>query len=140
MASFVKYQLCTDDNGHTQPDHLFNLIDLEYERGTSIVEYYKKYRNLFVASLMQKGENNRVLLEHEQVSTIFEDLIFVNVLDLIDKRLPELVHELYQHLIGKSKTLMDYKDEILAKVPTLLSGLERSPCAIFLREVHKVER
>ena len=145
MAPFIKTQLCEDKDVEKQTDHFFNLLDLEYQPGTSVLDFYNQYRNLFVASLKQKGEtikwqNNRALLENEQLSPTFEDLILANVLDLVDMRLPELVREHYQHLMGRAKSLMDFKNEILANVPFMLKEEEGSQCTIFLREVDKIER
>jgi hypothetical protein len=105
----IKSQVGEDYDVQKQPDHFLNLYDLEYDPGTSVLDFYNQYRSLFVASLRQKGDtikwqNNRILSEDEQLTTTFEDLLFANVLDLIDLRLPELVGEHNEHLIGKLKT------------------------------------
>jgi hypothetical protein len=73
--------------------------------------------------------NNSVLLIDEQLSPTFEELILAVVLGLIDNRLPGHVKSHYQPLLGKSKSLMDYKTDILAKVPTFLKE-DLSRCVV----------
>ncbi len=78
-----------------------------------------------VACLRKKGDivawqDNMVLTEDEQLSPTFEDMILANVIRLIDTRLPGLVRELYsKHAIGRKRSLMDLKKEILGYVPGL---------------------
>jgi hypothetical protein len=110
--------------------------DLKYRRGESITDFYNQYRNHVMASVMkQEGngeEEGNSISVGEQLSPSFEDLILANVLRRIDVRLPRRVRSEYRHLIGRTKSLMDYKSEILAAVPTLLAQLEnnhQSPAA-----------
>ncbi len=82
-----------------------------------------------MASLKKKGDvlvwqNNTVLAEDEQISPTFEELIFTVVLIIIDSRLPGHIKHEYFDLIGKHGSIMDYKKEILAKVPAFLRALE----------------
>jgi hypothetical protein len=92
----------------------------------SAESFYNEYRSLVLACLRKKGDtiawqDHVVLTEDEQLSPTFEDMILANVLRLIDTRLPGLVRELYnnKHAIGKKRSLMDLKKDILGDVPGL---------------------
>jgi hypothetical protein len=118
----------------------FDLLDLQYKSETSAVGFYDQYRNLIVASLKRKGDtiewqNDTVLAEDEQLSPTFEELIFANVLGLINARLPGHVRNNYYHLIAKSKSLMDHRAAILEKVPILLEEINGSPAAVSKSDV-----
>jgi hypothetical protein len=84
-----------------------------------------------VASLKRKGDtiewqNDTILAEDEQLSPTFEELIFANVLSLINARLPGHVRNNYYHLIEKTKSLMDHRADILEKVPIFLEEINGS--------------
>jgi hypothetical protein len=91
----------------------------------SAESFYNEYRSLVVACLRKKGDivawqDNMVLTEDEHISPTFEDMILANVLRLIDTRLPGLVREQYnKHAIGRQRSLMDLRKEILGNVPGL---------------------
>ena len=108
--------------------HFFNLLDLSYKPGSSVMGFYNEYRNLLIANLKKRSDEirwqNERLARDEKLSPTFEDLILVNVLALIDARLPLHVRDHYHHHIGRDKTLMDYKSDILVKVPVFLSELD----------------
>jgi hypothetical protein len=113
----------------------FNLLDLHYKSEISAVGFYDQYRNLIVASLKRKGDtiewqNDTILAEDEQLSPTFEELIFANVLSLINARLPGHVRNNYYHLIEKTKSLMDHRADILEKVPIFLEEINGSPPVI----------
>ena len=105
-------------------DKLLNLLDLSYKPGSSVMGFYNEYRNLLIANLKKRSDKirwqNERLARDEKLSPTFEDLILVNVLALIDARLPLYVRDHYHHHIGRDKTLMDYKSYILFKVPVFL--------------------
>ena len=115
---------------HQKERHFFDLFDLQYERGASAVDFYNQYRNLVTASLKKQGDiilwqNSKVLEADEELSPTFEDLIFANVLFLIDSNLLGRVKEDYCHFIGRSKkSLMDYRTDILNHVPTFITKIE----------------
>jgi hypothetical protein len=113
----------------------FNLLDLQYKSEISAVGFYDQYRNLIVASLKRKGDtiewqNDTILAEDEQLSPTFEELIFANVLSLINASLPGHVRNNYYHLIEKTKSLMDHRADILEKVPIFLEEINGSPPVI----------
>ena len=108
--------------------HFFNLLDLHYKPGASVMGFYNEYRNLIIANLKKRGDKirwqNDTLARDEKLSPTFEDLILVNVLTLIDARLPVHVREHYHHHIGRDRTLMDFKSDILVQIPVFLSELD----------------
>jgi hypothetical protein len=74
-------------------------------------------------------QNTSVLTEDEQLSPTFEEVILANALYLIDTRLPEHVGEHYDDLLGSTKSMMDYKADILGKVPVFLVEIENKASA-----------
>jgi len=107
----------------------FDLFELQYLPGSSVIDFYNQYRNLVIANLKKQGDiiiwqNSKVLEEDEELSPTFEDMILANVLILIDSRLPGRVKENYHPLIGRTKSLMDYRTDILIQVPTFLTKIE----------------
>ena len=106
--------------------HFFKLFDIQYLEETSTLKFYNKYRDLVVAGLKKKGDNimwkdGLVLAEDEVLSPTFEELILAVVLGLIDTRLPSHVWDHYHPLLGDTKSIMDYKMDILAEVPSFLN-------------------
>jgi hypothetical protein len=141
----VKIKLSDDDHDQQKGIHFFNLYEMEYQTGASVEDFYNEYRNLFVATLRKKGDtivwqNNRVLEEDEQLSRSFEEIILINVLDLIDIRMPGHVRDHYQHLPGNMKWLMDYKSDIFAKMPTFLQEMEGNVFSVPKNDIVKFER
>ena len=123
----------------------FNLLDLQYKSDISAVGFYNQYRNLIVASLKRKGDaivwqNDTILAEDEQLSPTFEEIIFANVLSLINARLPGYVKNNYYHLIEKTKSLMDHRAAILEKVPIFLEEINGSPDAVSKSDVEMSSR
>ena len=103
--------------------HFCDLLNCQYEQRTSPVGFYNQFRNTVIASLKKKGDiitwqNDTVLMEDEQLSPTFEELILAVVLALIDPGLPGQVRHEYRHLLGTTKNLMDYRDEILTQLPS----------------------
>jgi len=112
--------------------HFFNILDLKYQPGEPASGFYNKYRNMVSANLGKRGDiiawqANAELEADEKLSPTFEDMILANVLALIDARLPAHIKDHYHHLIGKTKRLMDFKADILVKVPTFLLEIENKP-------------
>ena len=130
----VPIEIKVDDDHDIQYKEIlfFNLFSLEYNKEISAVGFYDQYRNLIVASLKKKGDiivwqNDMILAEDEQLSPTFEELILANVLSLINAHLPGYVRNNYYRLIGKTKSLMDYKDDIFATVHGFLMALDYKP-------------
>jgi hypothetical protein len=143
----VPIEIKVDDDQDIQYKEIlfFNLFSLEYNKEISAVGFYDQYRNLIVASLKKKGDiivwqNDMILAEDEQLSPTFEELIFANVLSLINAHLPGYVRNNYYRLIGKTKSLMDYKADILDKVPTFLEEINGSPPVVSKTDVDVLPR
>jgi hypothetical protein len=84
-----------------------------------------------MACLKKKGDvilwqNNMVLTDDEQLSPTFEELIFANVLGLVDVRLLGHVKDKYYNRLGDARSLMDYQADILSNVPNFLTELENN--------------
>ncbi len=130
-----KVKLEADFEFHQKEIHYFDLFDHEYQQRTSPVGFYNQFRNLVIASLKKKGDmitwqNDTVLMEDEQLSPTFEELIFAIVLALMDPGLPRQVRNEYRHLLGRTKNLMDYRDEILTQLPSSVIKTETSHPAV----------
>ena len=65
-----------------------------------------------------------ILAEDEKLSPTFEELILDNFLGLIDTRLPRHVRCHYFELMEEEDSLMDYKNDILDKVPSFLEEMK----------------
>ncbi len=137
-----KVKLEADFDFQQKKIHYFDLFDHEYQQRTSPVGFYNQFRNLVIASLKKKGDiitwqNDTVLMEDEQLSPTFEELILAIVLALIDPGLPRQVRNEYRNLLGIAKDLMDYRDEILAQVPSSFIKAETShPIVCDSKEEH----
>ncbi len=122
-----------------------NLSDLQFQPDGSAFTFYDQYRNLVIGSLKKKGDtitwqNNRVLAKDEELSPSFEELILDNVLGLIDTRLPGYVRSHYIGLTEVSNSLMEYKNDILNKVPTFLEEMKTVFPAILRSEKDKLAK
>ncbi len=67
-----------------------------------------------------------MLTEDEELSPTFEEIILANVLCLIDARLMGHIRDKYCQLLGDTKSLMDFQEDILAGVPDFLTEIESS--------------
>jgi hypothetical protein len=104
--------------------HFCDLMNSQYQKRTGPVGFYSQFRNVVIASLKKKGDviiwqNDTVLMEDEQLSPTFEELILSTVLLLIDHSLPSQVWNKYRHLLGSTRSLMDYRDNILTEVTSV---------------------
>jgi hypothetical protein len=111
--------------------NFLNLYDLKNQQADNPVGFYTRYRNLVLTCLKNQGDsvkwkNNMVLTEDEELSPTFEDMILGSFLSLVDRRLPGHVRDHYGHLLGDDESIMDYKADILNKVPAFLIEIETS--------------
>ena len=110
-------------------NHFIDLFGSQDIQRASAFDLFNQFRNLVISGLKKKGDviiwqGGAILAEDEQLSPTFEELILVVVLSLIDIHLPGHVKNEYDDLLGKEKSLMDFKADILVKVPTFLSTIE----------------
>ncbi len=116
-------------NQEQEVPNILHLFSLKYQKGENVTSFYNKYRKQVMANMKKQGDviawkNNAVLIADEELSPSLEDLILSNVLRRIDVRLPGLVRTQFRHLVRMSGSLMDYKEEILASVPSFLDQIE----------------
>ena len=85
----------------TKGIHFLNIIDLQYDPETKTpAGFYNEYRTVILNNVGRTGETiqwngNNELDADEVVSPLFEDVILMNVLNLIDPRLPKFVRKHY---------------------------------------------
>jgi hypothetical protein len=135
MVDDIKVEADKNIKVHSNKMHLFHLFGLQFKPGESTLRFYDQFRNLVIASLKKKGDtimwqNNAILTEDEKLSPTFEELMLGIVLGLIDIRLPMHVCDSYHDADGKGKNLMDYKADILEKVPFFLSEIGLNPSVV----------
>jgi hypothetical protein len=124
---------------------ILNLSHIQYQQDASRAEFYNQYRNMVLASLKKKGDviswqNNMVLMEDEQLSPTFEELILVNVLGLINAHLLEHVRDKYCQCLGYTNSLMDFKADILNNEATFLTKQESNFQSFSEIQVDKLSR
>ena len=124
--------------------HFLDFFGLRNLVQTDAAGFYNKFRSVIIASLKKKGDvitwqNNRVLVEDEELSPTFEELILAVVLELIDISLPDQMRK--EYLLGKrEKSLMDYKSDILNNVPSFLEEMKIVFPAIVRNEEDQLAR
>jgi hypothetical protein len=144
QINFVTVEMIKVDEDQQQQKEIdfFHLWDLKYRPEISAESFYNEYRSLVMACLRKKGDvvmwqDSVVLTEDEQLSPTFEDFILANVLFLIDSRLPGLVRDHYRHLVGKKKSIMDFRKEILFSLPALFVEKEEKLPALSERQLER---
>ena len=114
---------------HKGKDFL-NIVDIEWNPPhTTPMSIYNNYRakileNLKPAGTKIKWKKDMALDRQETLSPTFEDHILLSVLNLIDKRLPSKIRELYGPRLEDGKFLMDLKTDILTNVNRIMDDLE----------------
>ena len=78
----------------TKAIHFLNIVDLTYDPETKTpAGFYHEYRTVILNNIGRRGETihwnrNQDLPADEVIGPLFEDVILMNVLQLIDPRLP----------------------------------------------------
>jgi hypothetical protein len=116
-------------NQEQEVPNILHLFSIRYQKGENVTGFYNLYRKQVMANMKKQWDviawkNNAVLTADEELSPSLEDLILANVLRRIDVRLPGLVRTQFRHLVRMSGSLMEHKEEILAKVPSFLDQIE----------------
>jgi hypothetical protein len=96
---------------------VLSLVDFRYTSGTCAASFYLRYRDRFTACLAKRGERqwpedgDQPLADDERLGPAGEDLLLLQVLGLIDRRLPAHVRDLYSPRLGDSRTrrLVDFR-------------------------------
>ena len=87
----------------TKGIHFLNIIDLQYDpENKTPAGFYNEYRTVILNNVGRTGEviqwnGNNALNADEAVGPLFEDVILMNVLNLIDPRLPKFVRSSLRH-------------------------------------------
>jgi hypothetical protein len=108
-----------------------SIVDIDWNpTNESAVTVYNTYRAKILENLKLAGTfiewKNTTLATQETLSPTFEDLILLTALNLVDRRLPAKVKELYGPRIEKGKVLMDLKMDILTNVNKMLADLDNN--------------
>lgn len=111
---------------HRGKDFL-NIVDIKWDPTTmSATTVYNAYRAKIIENLKPAGTKvtwkNTTLTSNEALSPTFEDHILISVLQLIDARLPSKVREIYGPRMENVKFLMDFKQDILSNVQTMIDS------------------
>ena len=112
--------------------HFFNILDLKYDSQTMTpVSFYNQYRTHISNNLAKSGDtikykDNLELTEDERMTSMLEDLVLINVIGMIDARLPAFVRSHYNHKMKNDDKLMDFKADIFVNIPSFLESLEMS--------------
>ena len=107
-----------------------NILDLKYDsQSMTPVSFYNQYRTLISNNLAKTGDTikyrgNLELTEDEKMTPMLEDLVMMNVLSLIDSRLPAFIRSHYNHKMKDDEKLMDFKADILVNIPSFLETIE----------------
>ena len=110
--------------------HFFNILDLKYDSQTMTpVSFYNQYRTLISNNLAKSGDSikykdNLELTEDEKMTPMLEDLVLMNVIGMIDSRLPVFVRSHYNHKMKNDDKLMDFKADIFVNIPNFLESLD----------------
>ena len=104
-------------------------MDLEYNPETKTpAGFYNEYRTTILNNVGRRAEvirwNQDIALDTDKtIGPLFEDVILMNVLQLIDPRLPKFVRKYYQLKLG-DRCLMDIKTDIFNNIKEFQSEME----------------
>ena len=125
--------------------HFLQIIDLKWDPtdGETPIGFYNRYRSLVIGNLKLRGTRidwkNETLAVDEELSPSHEDMIFLNVLTLLHNKLPHYIRDQYAHKIGKNKSLMDFKTEILSKAQTFIHEIENPVIAASTLQTNQIQ-
>ena len=109
--------------------HFLNIIELKYDpEHKTPAGFYNEYRTMIINNVGRAGEvihwnQNQELDGDETIGPLFEDVILLNVINLIDPRLPQFIKEYYQLKLGE-RHLMDIRTDIFNNIKKFLSELD----------------
>ena len=113
----------------TKGIHFLNIVDLTYDPETKTpAGFYNEYRTVIINNIGRRAEvihwnQNRALPADEVIGPLFEDVILMNVLQIIDPRLPKFIRKYYQLKLG-DRRLMDFKTDIFNNIKEFQSEME----------------
>ena len=116
-------------NIQTKGIYFLHIINLQYDPETKTpAGFYNEYCTVIINNVSRTGEviqwnGGNALDADETVGPLFEDVILMNVLNLIDPRLPKFVRKHYQLKMG-DRRLMDIKSDIFTNLKEFLAEIE----------------
>ena len=112
--------------------HFFNLLDLAYDPDKMTpMSFYNQYRTVICNNLGKTGDtikykDNAQLQTDEKMTPMLEDIVLLNAVEIIDKRLPAFLKTHYNHKMKQDDRLMDFKSDIMVNIPQFLETLDSS--------------
>ena len=119
---WIYHKIREDYDIQTKGIYLFNILDLKYDHTTMTPNgYYNQYRTVMMTNLAKrediiKYKSETPLTENEVLGPTFEDIILIQVLGLIDARLPQHIRDIYSHKINRTLRFMDFKSDIFVNI------------------------
>ena len=111
--------------------HFLNIIDLKWNPETKTLSgFYNEYRTIILNNVGRQNETihwneNIALAADEIIGPLFEDVILLNVIGLIDPRLPQYVKEYYLLKLGDNRH-MDIRTNIFNNVKKFITELDNA--------------
>ena len=129
MESIFKNLRC-DYDIQQKGIHLLNILDVKYEPSKQTpIAFYNQYRTLIANNLAKKSDiikyKNETMKHDEKMSPMVEDLVLLNVIKLIDPRLPKHVKQHYTHKMSSAHRLMDFKNDIMNNVTNFVQDIDK---------------
>ena len=132
--NWIYNKIREDYDIQTKGIHYLNIVDVTYDPETKTpAGFYHEYRTVILNNIGRRGETihwypalpagNQQLAADEVIGPLFEDVILMNVLQLIDPRLPKFVRKYYQLKLG-DRRLMDIKTDIFNNIKEFQSEME----------------
>lgn len=132
--NWIYNKIREDYDIQTKGIHYLNIVDVTYNPDTKTpAGFYHEYRTVILNNIGRRGETihwylaaptgHQQLAADEVIGPLFEDVILMNVLLLIDPRLPKFIRKYYQLKLG-DRRLMDIKTDIFNNIKEFQSEME----------------
>ena len=108
--------------------HFLNILDLNYnEEKIRPMYFYNHYRLVVMNNLGNTGEKSKdkaALQNDEILGPAFEDMIVVEVLRLIDPKLPKHIKKVYTHKITNKQRITHFKSVVFTNLNIFKEDME----------------
>ena len=126
-----------DHNIQRQGIFFLNIAEINYDPNTDDrdpIGLYNNYRSLVIENMYKTGDKinsgSETFTEDEVLTASHENLIFLNVLMLIHKKLPAYIKKHFSHKIGKHNSILDYQTEILTNAKQYIEEIENEEATL----------